>query len=125
MGQSAVKRHPRRGVLLYALTPTLCALLLGCHSVPPPTPLSQLNDQQIRGHQVYQQHCSLCHYDRQDEMLHGPALIGIFKKPYLHSGAPANDARVTTTILHGRGLMPAQNVDDADLADLLSYLHTL
>jgi mono/diheme cytochrome c family protein len=104
---------------------SLISLLLGCHSTPPPTPLSQLTAQQTHGHQVFQEHCSLCHYDRQDEMLHGPALIGVFKKPYLHSGAPANDTRVTTTILHGRGLMPAQSLESDDLNDLLSYLHTL
>jgi mono/diheme cytochrome c family protein len=115
-------------ILRLSLLPTSCFLLpalLGCRSLPPPTPLSQLTAQQTRGHQVFQQHCSLCHYDRQDENLHGPALIGIFKKPYLHSGAPANDERVTLTILRGRGLMPAQPLDSDDLTDLLSYLHTL
>ncbi len=109
--------------ILYPLSLIPC--LIGCHSTPPPTPLSQLTAQQTHGHQVFQQHCSLCHYDRRDENLHGPALIGIFKKPYLHSGAPANDARVTMTLQHGRGLMPAQNLEPDDLTDLLTYLHTL
>lgn len=120
-----MKNKSGRRIVLYTLQVTLYALLLGCHSVPPPTPLSQLTAQQSHGHQVFQEHCSLCHYDRQDDMLHGPALIGVFKKQYLHSGAPANDSRVTTTILHGRGLMPAQSLDPDDLTDLLSYLHTL
>ncbi len=109
--------------ILYPLFPI--PFLTGCHTLPPPTPLSQLTPQQTRGHQVFQQHCSLCHYDRQDGNLHGPALVGIFKKPYLHSGAPANDERVTLTVLRGRGLMPAQSLDSDDLTDLLSYLHTL
>jgi mono/diheme cytochrome c family protein len=53
--------------------------------------------------------------------------MGIFKKPYLPSGAPANDDRVTETILHGRNMMPAQGnrLDSQDLEDLLAYLHTL
>lgn len=102
-------------------------ILAGCHSVAPPTPLDQLNAQQARGHAVYQAHCAQCHYDRRDAPLHGPALIGVFKKPYLPSGAPANDERVTATVLHGRNMMPAMgnSLDAQDLNDLLSYLHTL
>ena len=61
-----------------------------------------------------------------DGALHGPSLLGMYKKPYLPSGTPANDERVTATVLHGHGLMPAQpNMDPQDLDDLLAYLHTL
>lgn len=68
----------------------------------------------------------MCHYDRTSDSLHGPPLRGIYKRQYLPSGAPANDERVTSTILHGRGLMPAQpNTDRQDLNDLIAYLHTL
>jgi mono/diheme cytochrome c family protein len=113
----------------YALFSALCVAALGisgCHRLPPPTPIDQLNAQQTRGYNVFQTHCAQCHSDRSDESLHGPALVGIFKKPYLHSGAPATDERVTATILHGRNLMPAQtDIDPQDLADLLAYLHTL
>ena len=109
----------------------LCAvpvvlLLAGCRSVPPPVPLDQLNAQQSRGHQVFQARCAACHNDRIADPLHGPGLRGVFKKQYLPSGAPANDERVTATILHGRNLMPAQpNTEQQDLDDLLAYLHTL
>ena len=106
------------------------ALLTGCHSVPPPTPLDQLNAQQARGHDVFRARCGQCHYDREDGPLHGPALRSVFKKQYLPSGAPANDERVTATILHGRNMMPAQpgldpRVDPQELDDLMAYLHTL
>ena len=112
------------------LTTTLaaaCLLLAGCHSTPPPTPLADLNPQQTRGHGVFQARCSVCHYDRQSGPLHGPALLGLFKKPALPSGAAATDERVTATILHGRNQMPAMGnvVDQSDLDDLLAYLHTL
>src|SRR4051794_19871170 len=50
--------------------------MMGCHSVPPPKPLEQLNVQETRGHQVYQAHCAVCHYDRVSEPLHGPPLRG-------------------------------------------------
>ncbi|NYF49845.1 c-type cytochrome [Tunturiibacter gelidoferens] len=105
----------------------LAGVLVGCKSIAPPTPLADLNAQQMHGHGVYEAHCAQCHYDRKDAPLHGPALIGMFKKPYLSSGAPANDERVTQTIVHGRNLMPAQGntLDPQDLDDLLAYLHTL
>ncbi len=101
--------------------------LAGCKSTPPPVPLEQLNAQQTQGHAVFQTHCAVCHYDRQSGSLHGPALIGVFKKPALPSGAPANEDRVTDTVLHGHGLMPAlgNTMDPQDLSDLLAYLHTL
>lgn len=105
----------------------LACVLAGCKSTPPPTPLSELNNQQMHGHTVFQAHCSVCHYDRRDEKLHGPPLLGVFKKPSLPSGAPANDERVTATIQHGHGLMPAvgNTMDPQDIDDLLAYLHTL
>jgi mono/diheme cytochrome c family protein len=101
--------------------------LAGCKSVPPPVPLADLNPQQAHGHVVFQARCGACHYDRKDAPLNGPPMIGIFKKQYLPSGAPANDERVSATILHGRNLMPAQGntMDQQDLDDLLAYLHTL
>src|ERR1700691_2344581 len=105
----------------------MAAAGVGCRSAPPPMPLDQLNAQQARGHAVYEARCAACHYDRKDAPLHGPSLLGMYKKQYLPSGAPANDERVTTTILHGRNMMPAMGnaMDAGDLDDLLAYLHTL
>ena len=101
--------------------------VVGCRSLPPPTPLADLNPQQSRGHGVFQARCGACHYDRRNDPLHGPALLGVFKKPALPSGAAATDERVTATIVHGRGLMPAlgNNLDQQDIDDVLAYLHTL
>ena len=107
------------------------ALLTGCHSVAPPTPLSELTPQQTLGYQYFQSRCALCHNDREPgprtgAAVQGPSLLSLYKKPYMPSGAPANDARVTSTILHGHGLMPAlPDTDPTDLQNLLTYLHTL
>jgi mono/diheme cytochrome c family protein len=118
-------RHARIA-FLYSLLLTPYSLLSGCHSTPPPTPLDQLTPSQQLGYTAFQTHCAQCHYDRVNQELHAPSLLGVYKKPYLHSGAPANDDRVTATILHGRGLMPAQtNLDPDELNNLLAYLHTL
>ena len=101
--------------------------LTGCRSVAPPVPLEQLSAQQARGHAVFQTRCGICHYDRKDAALHGPSLLGIYKKSSLPSGAAATDERVTATIQNGHGLMPPMGdlVEPADLGDLLAYLHTL
>ena len=100
---------------------------IGCKSVPPPTPLNELNAQQMRGHGVFEARCGQCHHDRESGPLHGPSLEGIFKKKYLPSGAPANDDRVETTVMYGHGIMPAvgNTMDAQDMADLMAYLHTL
>ncbi len=103
-----------------------CLTMAGCHSTAPPVPLEQLNAQQTEGYTVFQTRCGFCHNERVDEAKRGPALAGVFKKTYLHSGAPANDQRVTATVLHGHGLMPAQpDLDPDALAALLAYLHTV
>ncbi len=99
----------------------------GCRQTSPPLPLDQLNAQQNQGHAVFQTRCAACHNDRIDQPRNGPALLGIFKKPSLHSGAAATDERVTATVMHGHGAMPAMGaqVGDQDMQDLLAYLHTL
>jgi mono/diheme cytochrome c family protein len=115
-----------KSTLTFAISVLATTALVGCHSTPPPKPLDQLTEQESRGHAVYQAHCAACHYDRVAQALHGPPLLGVFKKPYLPSGAPANDERVSATVMHGRNLMPAQpQTDPQELNDLLAYLHTL
>ena len=114
-------------MLLAGAMTVAAALATGCHRTAPPTPLSELNPQQAQGHAVFETKCAICHYDRESKPRNGPSLRGLYKKPALPSGAPANDDRVTDTILHGHGLMPAMGnqIDEQQLADLLAYLHTL
>jgi mono/diheme cytochrome c family protein len=90
-------------------------------------PLSELNSQQAFGRAVFTAQCAVCHYDRQSGILHGPSLLGLYKKPALPSGAAATDERITATILHGRNQMPAmgKTLDADQLNALIAYLHTL
>lgn len=116
----------KRIILGLALIATF--LIAGCRTLPPPTPLNELNQQQTHGYYVFQQTCRGCHYDRVSQPLSGPALRGVFKKKNLpSSGAPANDERVASTIVNGFGVMPpmGRNLSQQDLDDLLAYLHTL
>ena len=71
--------------------------------------------------------CSSCHYANTEKGLNGPGLEGLFRKPYLPSGAAAKDARVTAVIVYGKNMMPAMGntLSEQELQDLLAYLHTL
>lgn len=117
---------PRR-LPLFCLLSAFYPLLLGCGPVKTTaTPLNQLNAQQMHGHDIFQARCAQCHDDRDRDALHGPSLLGVYKQTYLPSGAPANDDRVSETILNGHGMMPPiRSMDSQELTDVLAYLHTL
>jgi mono/diheme cytochrome c family protein len=99
----------------------------GCNHLPPSKPLSALTPQEASGQQIFVSLCSGCHYADTDKGMQGPGLGGIFRKPYLPSGAASNDARVSAVIVYGKGMMPAlgNTLSDQQLQDLMAYLHTL
>ena len=99
--------------------------LTGCRSLPPSMPESQWNAQQARGARVYQMKCARCHYPTTTHPLNGPGLQALTKIKAMPSGAPPTDERLTQVILHGRQMMPATQLTDDQLQDLLAYLHTL
>ena len=86
-----------------------------------------LTAQQASGRRVYEAHCQRCHEPYSSSGRNGPSLRGVFRKPYLPSGIPANDQRVGEIILHGKSKMPGygQVLDQAQLEQLLLYLKTL
>ncbi len=102
-------------------------LMAGCHELPPGKPLASLTPDESAGRAVFVAACARCHNAYDTQALHGPSLYGVFRKPYLPSGAPARDDRVMQVILHGRGMMPAagSGLTDQELQNLLHYLHTL
>jgi len=114
--------------LITAVFSAILAILSACEVEPHKTDAELgLNPQQARGRRVYETRCADCHFAYITSNLRGPSLDGVFKKPFLKNGMPANDARVTDIILLGRAKMPAfQNkLTQQQLDDLLAYLHTL
>jgi mono/diheme cytochrome c family protein len=102
--------------------------LAGCGpKLPPSKPSSEFTPQEASGAAIFVKQCARCHSANTQHNLHGPGLQGLYKLPYLPSGAPANDDRVTASILRGRGMMPgyANQLNDQQLADLIAYLRTL
>jgi mono/diheme cytochrome c family protein len=103
----------------------LAAAFAGCRSLPPSKPQSEWTPEEARGAAVFNKACARCHYPTNTHSLHGPGLQAITKVQAMPSGAPPTDERLTDVILHGRGMMPATSLTDAQLSDLLAYLHSL
>jgi mono/diheme cytochrome c family protein len=110
---------------LPALAVALTAVSTGCKSLPPSKPSSEWTAQEAQGAAVYQAKCARCHYPTTTHPLNGPGLQAITKIKAMPSGAPPTDERLTNVIIHGRGMMPATQIDDQQIDDLLAYLHTL
>src|ERR1700723_3402601 len=111
--------------LLMAALTTFAFGLAGCRNLPPSMPSSEWTPQEARGAVVFEAKCARCHNPTSTKPLHGPGLQAITKVKAMPSGAPPTDERLTAVILDGRGMMPPAQVNDAQLADLLAYLHTL
>lgn len=73
-----------------------------------------------RGEEIYFFKCWFCHNKYQKT---GPYLKDLYKHSTLLSGEPVNDQTVAAKIRRGSPAMPAYRhvLDDADMADLLSY----
>jgi mono/diheme cytochrome c family protein len=88
----------------------------------------RLNPQQAAGRRLYDQYCDRCHEPYSSRDKKARSLQGVFKKQFLsESGMPANDERVGEIIVTGRNMMPAfgQTLSQAQVQELLAYLHTL
>ena len=97
----------------------------GCHDLPPSKPASEWTASEARGAEIFQVNCARCHNPTTTQAKQGPGLQAITKVKAMPSGAPPTNERLTATILHGRGIMPAAALSDGELRDLLAYLHTL
>jgi mono/diheme cytochrome c family protein len=109
------------------LAPLLVIFAIGCSRLGS-TNGKPVAEAPLRGKQLYDQYCAMCHDATEDLHLikDPPKLDGLFQKQTLPSGAPATDEEVRKTILDGRGIMPPfeQNLDAEDVNELLRYLHT-
>ena len=108
-----------------SLVAALAAALGGCRSLPPSKPEALWTLEEARGAQVYHQKCAKCHHPTTTRPLNGPGLQALTKIRSMPSGAPPTDERLTQVILRGRLNMPATQLTDDQLSDLLAYLHTL
>lgn len=114
----------------FVLALFICAAGLGlalaaCRSLPPSKPASQWTAEEARGAQIYQAKCARCHRPNDTRPLNGPGLQALTKIKAMPSGAPPTDERLINVTIHGRNMMPPTELTDAQMSDLLAYLHTL
>ena len=123
-----MKPKPARFAFLSAIILIAITVFTACDTEPRKTDAELgLNPQQAYGRRVYDARCAECHYAYSKRDLRGPSLAGLFKRPYMKNGMPANDDRVSDIILLGRAKMPGfqQKLTPQQLEGLMAYLHTL
>jgi mono/diheme cytochrome c family protein len=114
-----------RHAFLFAAVASCMFAAAGCRSLPPSKPAALWTPEEARGAEVFQAYCAKCHYPTSTRGSKGPGLQAITKVKAMPSGAPPTDERLSAAILHGRGMMPATQLTDDQLQDLLAYLHSL
>ena len=81
-----------------------------------------------RGKTLFQQKCSVCHYDTSDQKKIGPGLKGLSKRGVFSvNGNKITDDSLKTWIENGDQLMPPfkEVLEPAQIKDLIAYVKTL
>jgi cytochrome c len=81
-----------------------------------------------RGKSLFQQKCSICHYDTSDQKKIGPGLKGISKRgTFSVNGNKITDDSLKSWIENGDQLMPPFKdvLEEAQIKDVIAYVKTL
>jgi cytochrome c len=81
-----------------------------------------------RGKSLFQQKCSVCHYDTSDQKKIGPGLKGLSKRgTFSVNGNKITDESLKTWIENGDQLMPPFKdvLDPKQIKDVIAYVKTL
>jgi len=81
-----------------------------------------------RGKTLFQQKCSICHYDTSDQKKIGPGLKGLSKRgTFSVNGNKITDDSLKTWIENGDQLMPPFKdvLEPAQIKDVIAYVKTL
>lgn len=81
-----------------------------------------------RGKTIFQQKCTICHYDTSDQKKIGPGLKGISKRgTFSVNGNKITDDSLKTWIENGDQLMPGlkDTLEAAQIKDVIAYVKTL
>ena len=81
-----------------------------------------------RGQEVFQQKCSICHFDTSDAKKIGPGLKGLNKRgTFSVNGNKVTDENLKAWIENGDALMPPfkDALEEAQIKDVIAYVKTL
>jgi cytochrome c len=81
-----------------------------------------------RGKTIFQQKCTVCHYDTSDQKKIGPGLKGISKRgTFSVNGSKISDETLKTWIENGDQLMPGlkDSLEAQQIKDVIAYVKTL
>ena len=81
-----------------------------------------------RGKDLFQQKCSICHYDTSDAKKIGPGLKGLNKRgTFSVNNNKVTDENLKSWIENGDSLMPPFKdvIDDNQIKDVIAYVRTL
>ena len=81
-----------------------------------------------RGKTVFQQKCSVCHYDNSEQKKIGPGLKGLAKRgTFSVNGNKVTDENLKTWIENGDQLMPPfkEVLEAGQIKDVIAYVKTL
>lgn len=81
-----------------------------------------------RGKDLFQQKCSICHFDTSEAKKIGPGLKGINKRgTFSVNGNKVTDENLKTWIENGDSLMPPFKdvIEEAQIKDVIAYVRTL
>jgi len=81
-----------------------------------------------RGKDLFQQKCSVCHYDNSDAKKIGPGLKGLNKRgTFTVNNNKVTDENLKTWIENGDSQMPPFKdvIEDSQIKDVIAYVRTL
>ena len=118
----------QKAVALFAFT----ALLLGSGALLAQSstkkPAGANSAAVAKGKTVFQQKCSICHYDNSDQKKIGPGLKGLSKRgTFSVNGNKINDETLKTWIENGDQLMPPfkETLEPEQIKEVIAYVKTL
>ena len=81
----------------------------------------------LKGRQVFDEQCAICHFPASNEKKIGPGLRAIFRNGKFSNGKKVDDASMRAWIENGGVDMPSfkDSLNSQQIADLIAYLRTL
>jgi len=81
----------------------------------------------VHGKKVYDAQCEVCHFDHSTKKKIGPGLKGLMARGKFADGKKVDDETLRAWIEKGGKDMPGfkDNLNDAEIRDLIAYLKTL